>query len=63
MDNSIDFVFETHLDESVCFIEDQDFDILKREAFGVLDMVKKSASGGHYEIWSRLEISLLLPQT
>ena len=57
-----DLVAESHLNQTIGLVEDQDFDVLEREALRVVHVVKQTASCRHDEIRCALQIALLLAQ-
>jgi len=50
--NLHELVFESHLEQTISFVKDKYFDVFKREAFGVLNMVNQSSSCGNDHIWA-----------
>ena len=54
LDDGLYFVFEAHLDESISFIKDEHLNIVKREAFRVMNVVEEPTCGCNYEVWDAL---------
>lgn len=50
LDDGHQFFLEAHLQQSVCFVKNQQFDILKSESFSVVDMIYKSSCRRYHDI-------------
>ena len=54
LDDGLDFVFKTHLNESISFIKDEHLDVVEREAFCVMNVVEEPTCGCNDEVWDAL---------
>ena len=60
--DGLEFVFESHFDQTISFVKNQYFDIFETKAFGVLYMVKETTSGCYDEVRSLIQFMSLLAQ-
>ena len=58
----LDFIFESHLDQAISFINHENFNVLQAEPLSVVDMIEQSTRCCHDEVWRALQVPLLLPQ-